>query len=244
MDKPKHSSGPWHRGYMAALQDFCENCHFASAGGKDKRANKGEKFEAPDYIPEEHRKDYLAGYRDYCQEAWGDDWDICEMGWQPVLTIGEKGPENEPKVLNNIEEAREAFGGKMSLDEAIEHFRDVAQEDLEPCVLSHDQLGDWLVELKALRRQNKTLVEKLESVRKEWRKFQRSSGVSMDDDVHIKLSISQFTKTWMNSRIISRYVMKRFGLGEQTLLHEEGKRLLEETIAGFLVERERRGFGE
>lgn len=95
MATSKDTSPSWDRGYMAALQDFCENCHFASAGGKELRANKGEHFKAPNYIPVEDVEAYLDGYRAHCQEVWGDDWDTCEFGWKPVMTIENEKREKE-----------------------------------------------------------------------------------------------------------------------------------------------------
>ena len=83
-------SESWDRGWSAAMQDNCENCHFSSAGGMERRSD----MVAPDYIPKEDVEEYLAGYRGYCLKTWGDDWETCEFGWAPVMTIGGDDGEN------------------------------------------------------------------------------------------------------------------------------------------------------
>ena len=44
----------------------------------------------------------------------------------------------------------------MTLDEAIEHAKEVACDD-GPCTTEHAQLADWLSELKMLRTENESL---------------------------------------------------------------------------------------
>jgi len=110
-------SKAWDRGWTAAVQDACENCPFASAGGMDRRQD----MVAPDYIPEEDREDYLDGYRAFARATWGEDWVTCRFGWKPVMTIGPggdvqfigtEGPKDEARVVNTSEKARKVFGGE------------------------------------------------------------------------------------------------------------------------------------
>lgn len=72
------------RGRSDCYQDSCENVHFASIGGLDKRRI----MVAPDYIDEPDTAEYLAGYRSKAYELFGVDWKTCEFGWKYVLTIG------------------------------------------------------------------------------------------------------------------------------------------------------------
>jgi len=82
------------RGWLAAYQDACENCHFASAGGMDHR----DELIAPDYIPEDDRVDYLLGYESYARETWGPTWRTDRFTWgdAPVLTIGDDDESDLP----------------------------------------------------------------------------------------------------------------------------------------------------
>jgi len=86
MTEPRRNSEPYDRGWMAAFQDRCENCPFASSGGMDKRTA----MEAPDYVPADQREEYLRGYRGYCDEEYGPGWETARWGWTPVLQIDPK----------------------------------------------------------------------------------------------------------------------------------------------------------
>jgi len=74
---------PYQRGQLDCTQDDCENAHFASIGGLDKRTNPT----IPTYIKEADRKDYLKGYIDQAKEFYGDEWQAVKFTWKPVLTI-------------------------------------------------------------------------------------------------------------------------------------------------------------
>jgi DNA-directed RNA polymerase alpha subunit len=45
--------------------------------------------------------------------------------------------------------------GKMTLDEAIEHAKEIANSQCNECGKQHKQLADWLEELKQYREQSK-----------------------------------------------------------------------------------------
>lgn len=74
------NSEPFDRGWMAAYQDRCENCPFASSGGMDNRKS----MKAPSYIPEKDADEYLRGYRSYCDENYGEGWETAQWGWSHV----------------------------------------------------------------------------------------------------------------------------------------------------------------
>ena len=44
---------------------------------------------------------------------------------------------------------------EMTLDEAIEHAREIAKSKCDECGEQHKQLADWLEELKRYREQSK-----------------------------------------------------------------------------------------
>lgn len=75
---------PFNRGMLDCYQDRCENCAFASIGGLERRGD----MVAPKYITPRERESYLAGYRLQARLLWGDDWQTCEFGWAPAITIG------------------------------------------------------------------------------------------------------------------------------------------------------------
>lgn len=81
---------PMARGRNDCCQDRCENAHFSSVGGLEKR----EAMVPPAYITkhgEEYTRDYLAGYRAEARAIFGPDWKTCGFSWQPAITIeGEK----------------------------------------------------------------------------------------------------------------------------------------------------------
>ena len=72
------------RGLVDCIQDDCENCAFASIGGKEARGNP----QAPHYISEWDRAEYLRGYIAEARWMYGDDWATCSFGWAPAITIG------------------------------------------------------------------------------------------------------------------------------------------------------------
>lgn len=82
------------RGRSDAIQDDCENCHFASIGGPgagmltadEKRAV----MQAPEYIKPEEAERYIAGYQWACADMYGQDWRTCQFSWKPVLTVGDE----------------------------------------------------------------------------------------------------------------------------------------------------------
>jgi len=74
-----------------ALQDSCENCHFASIGGPKAGVlsvdEKRKIMTAPDYISEDEAERYIAGYQWACVKMYGNDWRTCQFSWKPALTI-------------------------------------------------------------------------------------------------------------------------------------------------------------
>lgn len=51
----------------------------------------------------------------------------------------------------------------MTLDEAIQHAREVAQSGCSECCKEHEQLADWLEELRDLRQaQGRKYIDRLE----------------------------------------------------------------------------------
>lgn len=150
-------------------------------------------------------------------------------------------------------EAKEVFSGEKAidgegiqvptLDDAIDHAEQVAfmlKDDNPGCAAEHERLADWLKELRHLRLQNSGLIKRVESLQKEFREFKRNAATSIDENVHIRLEISQFSKRWMGAIEISREVFGYIRIGEAALMLEQGTNLLKEVIGGFLVERERR----
>lgn len=82
VDHPPTEAFKW--GAQNCVLDVCENVPFASIGGLDKRA----KPEAPAYVPEADRADYLRGYEAAAVEAIGEDWRTCTFRWRPAMRIG------------------------------------------------------------------------------------------------------------------------------------------------------------
>ena len=80
-----HRWGPAERGRTDCMQDSFENCPFASIGGLAARDNP----QAPRYIPEAFRRDYLDAYAEAARALFGHDWRTCSFEWRPALTIGE-----------------------------------------------------------------------------------------------------------------------------------------------------------
>lgn len=76
----------YRRAQTDALQDSCENAHFSSIGGMDKRASD-DLMEVPEYIAPHCRRHYLEGYKSACEEMFGADWRTCPFGWKPVLVL-------------------------------------------------------------------------------------------------------------------------------------------------------------
>jgi hypothetical protein len=72
------------RGRIDCVQDRCENCPFASVGGLEQRSS----MSAPKYIAPGDAAEYLRGYRAGALLVFGADWETCEFGWGPALTIG------------------------------------------------------------------------------------------------------------------------------------------------------------
>lgn len=81
---------PFGRGAFHCALDDNENAPFGSVGGLSARDGG---LCAPDYIAEEDREEYLAGYRDQAHAMYGPDWRTCSFGWSPAITIT-PGPAN------------------------------------------------------------------------------------------------------------------------------------------------------
>jgi hypothetical protein len=76
------------RGVLDATQDGFENAPFNCIGGLDCRIAP----KIPGWVPTADRGEWLRGYLNTCAEAYGDDWQTCEFGWAPGITIGGKEP--------------------------------------------------------------------------------------------------------------------------------------------------------
>jgi hypothetical protein len=74
---------PFERGRQDCYQDRCENIPFSSIGGLKCRS----KMIPPRYLEFEDVEEYLRGYRDAAKALFGEDWETCEFGWVPTLTI-------------------------------------------------------------------------------------------------------------------------------------------------------------
>ena len=77
-------SAPFLRGAENCQLDAIENAPFSSAGGPESRAS----LKAPHYIKPEDAAEYLRGYAAEAQFMYGDDWQTCQFGWSPALTLG------------------------------------------------------------------------------------------------------------------------------------------------------------
>lgn len=87
------SEEDWHeRGRFNAMMDANENAPCASIGGLDRRHDPAVIF---DWVPDEHRAEFIAGYESWCAESWGPDWRTVTFGWAPVLELT-RGPDGEP----------------------------------------------------------------------------------------------------------------------------------------------------
>jgi hypothetical protein len=87
MDRSERWWSAFSRGQHDATQDRCENVPFVSVGGLERRSN----MEAPGYVEKGDQEAYLEGYRDRARFMFGDDWQTCGFGWEPVLEIGASG---------------------------------------------------------------------------------------------------------------------------------------------------------
>jgi hypothetical protein len=65
-----------------------ENAPFGSVGGLGCRKS----MKVPAWVQPLEEDEYLQAYRDAAREQYGDDWETCEFGWSPALTI-ESDPE-------------------------------------------------------------------------------------------------------------------------------------------------------
>lgn len=169
--------------------------------------------------------------------------------------MAERGPEDQVMMVSCPAEAKEVFSGEKAidgegvpvptLDDAIDHAEQVAfmlKDDNPGCAAEHERLAGWLKELRHLRLQNSGLIRRVEDLQREFREFKRNAATSMDENVHIRVEISQFSKRWMGAFEISKMVLEHIRVSEAELLLEHGTNLLRETIGGFLVERERRSW--
>ena len=75
------------RGGLHCALDDNENAPFGSVGGLDERGA----LNAPDYIPEDEREEYLNGYVDQAYAMYGSDWMTCSFGWSPAIVLNPKG---------------------------------------------------------------------------------------------------------------------------------------------------------
>jgi len=74
---------PSERAKLDCIQDSCENAPFASVGGLEARAN----LQAPKWICEEDRAQYIAGYEAQALATYGEDWRTISFGWGHALTL-------------------------------------------------------------------------------------------------------------------------------------------------------------
>jgi len=74
---------PFRQGALDCTQDGMENAPFASIGGLAARKSPLPKFAHPG-----EEAEYMRGYIACARASYGDDWETCEFGWAPALTIG------------------------------------------------------------------------------------------------------------------------------------------------------------
>lgn len=138
----------------------------------------------------------------------------------------------------------------MTVDDAIEHTKRIAYEhqysDYD-CTKSHMLLAEWLEELKdrrdkeeLLQNRVRSLSRSLQKAKEQHREFRRVSSTSQDYNVHMKLTITQLDKGWMNAHEISEMAFDMANKSKEDLLLDVGDRLLRETIGGFVVDLVRR----
>lgn len=72
------------RGAIDCQQSAFENCPFSDIGGLECRSN----MQLPKYVTSEDGPEYLRGYRAAALTMFGTDWQTCEFGWAPAITIG------------------------------------------------------------------------------------------------------------------------------------------------------------
>lgn len=51
----------------------------------------------------------------------------------------------------------------MTIEEAINHCKEVAKSKCDSCGAEHEQLAEWLIELKERRESNKRVYDKLQA---------------------------------------------------------------------------------
>lgn len=89
----------------------------------------------------------------------------------------------------------------LSLDETI----DTAEIILEtsPCDKYSYSVLKYLTKINSLRCHAQQLQHDLDSTREKLKDLQRDAAVSMDEDIHIRVEISQFRKRWIHANRIT-----------------------------------------
>ena len=127
------------------------------------------------------------------------------------------------------------------IEAAIRHAKDVAKDNEgTDCEQEHLQLAEWLKELLFQRENVARLMREVDELRKEQLRLRRTSSISPDSDIHMRLTISQDHKSWMVAHQISSTL--NFRVNTKDLMLETGSKVLHETIEGFLSEKSRRSF--
>lgn len=127
------------------------------------------------------------------------------------------------------------------IEAAIRHAKDVAKDNEgTDCEQEHLQLAEWLKELLFQRENVARLMREVDELRKEQLRLRRTSSISPDSNIHMRLTISQDHKSWMVAHRISSNI-STFCVNMPGLMLEVGTKLLHEAIEGFLAEKNRRG---
>ena len=79
----KDRPDPYQRAKRDCIQDNYENCHFDSIGGMEKRKS----MEVPEYILDEEKEEYLAGYAAQAKIMYGQGWQTYTFTWRTAFTL-------------------------------------------------------------------------------------------------------------------------------------------------------------
>ena len=91
----------------------------------------------------------------------------------------------------------------LTLDEAVLHAEEMAEQCEGECASDHQQLAAWLTELRQLRFTLGGLRLSLADARKSLEEFQSAVGISPDNDINIEVRLSRGGTGWRNVARIS-----------------------------------------
>lgn len=112
--------------------------------------------------------------------------------------------------------------------------------DLEQAIRreKNPDVQDLLNELQGRRRQVVELQAALQAAHERQKKFQRAAGISLDSNVHLRISVSRDNKAWQVAHQVEAEVLRshRTPMG---ILYEVLEQMVKEVIEGFLEENAR-----